>query len=197
MLSSTALVIVVAALTMVPLAEAQRSGQNAKISIGVVTKAETINLQSQAAPAGALVGGLVGYHTSNKNSKGSTKWGRAAVGAAAGRALGRAAEGDLTGRLYTVDLGGGTMLQVVSDQKEIQQGDCVIVEEAKDQANIRRADPTACQPESATALASADVQAELQEEAAECVGAKDELLKAETDEQFELAKRKMEIFCND
>ena len=176
---------------------AQRSGQNASISIGTVTKVENINLQSQAAPAGALVGGMLAYKSTGGSKSSTTKWGRAAAGAVAGGAIARAAEGDLSGKLYTVDLGGGRMMQVVSDQTEIRQGDCVIVEEVKGQANVRRADPAACQPESAPVIASADVQEELQEEAEECVAAKEGVLAAETEEQFELAKRKMAIFCNE
>jgi hypothetical protein len=72
-----------------------------------------------------------------------------------------------------------------------------MVEQVKDNANVRRADPTACQPESKEVLASEDVQEELQEEAAECAAAKEELLAAETPDQFNLAERKMQIFCND
>jgi hypothetical protein len=41
------------------------------------------------------------------------------------------------------------------------------------------------------------VEVEFQEKAAECLAAKEALLAAETDEQFQLAKRKMDIFCND
>jgi hypothetical protein len=89
------------------------------------------------------------------------------------------------------------MIQVVSDQTEIRQGDCVIIEEAKDQANVRRADSSACQPESAAAVASPEVQEEFQEEAAECLAAKEAMLAAETEEEFNLAQRKMDIFCND
>jgi hypothetical protein len=174
----------------------QRPGQNASISVGTAVKVESIDLRSQNAPAGALVGGMLAYTTGDKRSS-TTKWGRAAAGAVAGGAIARAREGDLKGKLYTVDLGGGRMIQVVSDQTEIRQGDCVIVEEAGGQANVRRADPTACQPESAAVMASPDVQEELQEEAAECLAAKEAMLAAETDEQFDLAKRKMDIFCND
>jgi outer membrane lipoprotein SlyB len=176
---------------------AQRSGQSAKISVGVVSKVENIDLRSQAAPAGALVGGMLAYHTTGSSRSSSTKWGRAAAGAIAGGAIGRAVEGDLSGRIYTVETGKGQQIQVVSDQTEIRQGDCAIVEEVKGKANIRRADPTACEPESAPVMSSAEVQEELQEEAAECLSAKEELMAAETEEAFELARRKMEIFCND
>jgi outer membrane lipoprotein SlyB len=184
------------AVIVIPVAEAQRAGQSASISVGVVKEVEDINLRSQAAPAGALVGGMLAYHTTGDSRSSSTKWGRAAAGAIAGGAIARAAEGDLSGKVYSVDVGGGRMMQVVSDQTEIQQGDCVVVEEVKGQANIRRTDPTACQPESATMIASAAVQEELQEEASECLTAKEELLAAETAEQFDLAKRKMDLFCN-
>lgn len=178
-------------------ATAQRAGQSASISIGTVVKAETIDLRSKDAPAGALVGGMLAYHTSSSKSSSSTKWGRAAIGAAAGGAIARAREGDLTGRLYTVKLGNGRTIQVVSDQAEIRTGDCVVVEEANGQANVRRADRAACEPEAEAVLADADVQEELQEEAAECLAAKEAMLAAETDEAFQLAKRKMDIFCND
>ncbi len=40
-----------------------------------------------------------------------------------------------------------------------------------------------------------DIQAELQEEAAECTVAKDQLVNAETDEQMEFAVRKIQILC--
>jgi outer membrane lipoprotein SlyB len=178
-------------------AVAQRSGQNASISVGTVAKVENIDLRSQNAPAGALVGGMLAYHTTGSKRSSTTKWGRAAAGAVAGGAIARSREGDLKGQLYTVDLGGGRMIQVVSDQTEVRQGDCVVVEEATDQANVRRADPTACEPESAAVMSEPDVQEELQEEAAECLAAKEEMLAAETEEQFNLAQRKMDIFCND
>jgi outer membrane lipoprotein SlyB len=184
-------------LAATPFAAAQRSGQNAKISIGTVAKVETIDLRSQNAPAGALVGGMLAYHTTGDSRSSTTKWGRAAAGAVAGRAIARAREGDLTGRLYTVDLGNGQTVQVVSDQTEVRKDDCVVVEEANGQANVRRADPTACEPESEAVMKSEDVQEELQEEAAECLAAKEEMLAAETDDAFNLAKRKMDIFCND
>ncbi len=196
-MSRVACIVAVAlAMSVVPICEAQRSGQNAKISIGVVTKVESINLQSQAAPAGALVGGVLAYKSSGSNRSSTTKWGRAAAGAVAGSAIARAAEGDLSGKLYTIGVGSGQMIQVVSDQTQVRVGDCVIVEEIGDKANVRRTDPASCQPESAPVISSPTVQEELQEEAAECLAAKEELLSAETTEQLELAMRKMDIFCN-
>ena len=44
-------------------------------------------------------------------------------------------------------------------------------------------------------MADADIQAEFQEEAAECSAAKDALVAAETDEQIDRAVRKIQILC--
>ena len=52
----TVVVSVAFAVIAAPCAEAQRSGQNASISVGTVVKVEDIDLRSQNAPAGALVG---------------------------------------------------------------------------------------------------------------------------------------------
>jgi outer membrane lipoprotein SlyB len=197
MLRSAIIVVFVGALVVLPLAEAQRSGQSASISIGVVKKADDIDLRSQNAPAGALVGGMLAYHTTGDKRSSTTKWGRAAAGAAAGAAIARAREGNLKGKVYTVDVGNGRLVQVVSDQTQIKLGDCVTIEEVNGEANIRRADRAACEPEAAAVVSSADVQQEFQEEASECFAAKGELLAAETPEQFDMAKRKMDIFCND
>jgi len=173
---------------------AQRSGQNAKISIGEVVKIEQVQLQSDAAK-GALVGGVIGYHTTSSSRSSSTKWGRAAAGAMVGGALKRRSEGNLTGMMYSVKLGNGSVMKIISDQTEIRQGDCVTVEEVKDSANIRRADPIMCEPESAAAVEA--VSDELQEEAVECLAAKEALLSAETEQQLDLALRKIRILCND
>jgi hypothetical protein len=40
------------------------------------------------------------------------------------------------------------------------------------------------------------VKQEMQEEAAECIAAKEELLAAKTESELAIASRKMEIFCN-
>ena len=42
----------------------------------------------------------------------------------------------------------------------------------------------------------AELEEEMQEEAMECAASKDELLAATTVDEFELAKRKMDILCN-
>ncbi len=176
-----------------PPALAQKAGQSARLSIGTVLQTEQVRMQSDAAKT-ALIGGVIGYHATSSSKSSSRKWRNAAIGSAAMAGATRAAEGDLTGTLYTVQLTDGSQMRVVSDQTQIKRGDCVTIEQVRDNANIRRVDPVMCEP--ATRDVIADVEAELQEEAAECYAAKQELLEAESDEAVERAARKIKILCN-
>jgi outer membrane lipoprotein SlyB len=176
-----------------PAAFAQKSGQSATVRVGTVVSTERVNLQSDAAKT-ALLGGVIGYHaTSNSKSK-SRKRRNAALGAAALGGATRLGEGDLTGTLYVVKMQDGSEMRVVSDQNQVVPGDCVTVEQVKDNANIRRADPVLCEPE--TRQVMDDLEPELEEEAEECYAAKQEMLNAETDEQATLATRKISVLCN-
>lgn len=189
-LACAALLLVVAT---APTAFAQKSGQSATIKVGTVVSTERVNLQSDAAKT-AVLGGVIGYHaTSNSKSK-SRKRKNAALGAAALGGATRLGEGDLTGTLYVVKLQDGSEMRVVSDQNQVVPGDCVTVEQVRDNANIRRADPVLCEPE--TRQVMGDLEPELEEEAEECYAAKQELLNAETDEQASLATRKVSVLCN-
>lgn len=189
-LASALLPLLVAA---APAAFAQKSGQSATIRIGTVVSTERVNLQSDAAKT-AVLGGVIGYHaTSNSKSK-SRKRKNAALGAAALGGATRLGEGDLSGTLYTVRMQDGSEMRVVSDQNQVVPGDCVTVEQVRDNANIRRADPVLCEPE--TRQVMGDLEPELQEEAEECYAAKQELLNAESDDQASLAARKISILCN-
>ncbi|MCZ6831288.1 MAG: hypothetical protein O7F73_17195 [Gammaproteobacteria bacterium] len=49
---------------------------------------------------------------------------------------------------YVIRTGEGSVITVVTDQTEIRIGDCVVVEETSKGANVRRSDPTMCEPAS-------------------------------------------------
>ena len=171
---------------------AQKSGQSARITVGKVEQAQRVQLDSNAGK-GALVGGALGWAATRNKSSGKQAGG-ALLGAAAGGAVANRSQGDRTGMQYVIRTGQGSAITVVTDQTQIRIGDCVTVEETSKGANVRRGDPSMCEPASAQAVA--ELEDEMQEEAAECASAKDGLLAAETAEQFELAKRKMDILCN-
>lgn len=174
-------------------ASAQKAGQSSKISIGVVVGTENVQMQSEAAKS-AVVGGVVGYHATSSKSSRSRKRRNAAIGAVALGGARRAGEGDLRGTLYTVQMFDGSVMKVVSDQSEIHRGDCVTVEQVKDNANVRRVDPTMCEPASQEVVK--ELQPEFVEEADECYQAKQELLAAESDADVDRAARKVKILCN-
>ncbi len=88
----------------------------------------------------------------------------------------------------------GSSIVVISDQTEIQLGDCVTVEQVGNAANIRRQDPVAC--EAAGKAAVAAIQEELIEDANECAAVKQQIVDAKTKDEIEMATAKAKILCN-
>ncbi len=171
--------------------EAQKKGQSAKVSYGVVVKSERVDLSDNKTTQGALVGGTIGLISGG--SSGYKRRRNAAIGAASGALLGKAGSTSEMGMMYTVETASGA-IKVVTDQTEIHMGDCVMVEETSQGANIRRADPAVCMPEAKAV--DAELQDEFQEEAAECAAAKAELAAAKTDAELDRALMKVDILCN-
>jgi outer membrane lipoprotein SlyB len=167
---------------------AQKSGQNATVTLGVVQSAERVTLQSTGGGKGAVVGGTLGA-ISGSDTKSRRR--NAVIGGVAGTAL--SSSGKSEGMQYAVKVGDGSMIVVVSDQTQIQIGDCVTVEQSGDLANIRRQDPLAC--ENQQAAAAPDVQEALIDDADKCAAAKREVLDAKTKEELELATAKANILC--
>ncbi|HMB59505.1 MAG TPA: hypothetical protein VKN35_06320 [Xanthomonadales bacterium] len=173
--------------------QAQKSGQSVQIQYGVVVGSTYVKEKSNAA-TGALIGGAIGLLV-GKGKSTSTKVATTAVGAGLGGVTASKMQGDRNARQYTVATSSG-QVTIISDQVEIQVDDCVVVENpGTTSANIRRVSSTFCHPDSAEVVAS--LSDEMQEEAAECVAAKQELVAAETDAAVDRALRKMSILCDD
>jgi outer membrane lipoprotein SlyB len=172
---------------------AQRAGQMATIRTGTVVGMQAVDLNNADALKGAMVGGAFGAALTKSSKSSSRRRRNAAIGAVIGTAAGAAKK--QTGRRYSVRTNEGTVIQIVTEQTEIRVDDCVFVEEAGGRANIRRAALSACDVASQAIINEPDIQAELQEEAAECTVAKQGLIDAETDAQMELAVRKIQILC--
>jgi outer membrane lipoprotein SlyB len=174
---------------------AQKKGATSTIRLGEVVDRKKVKLKDNSAAKGALIGGAIGLAAGSGKS-GKDKRKRTAIGAGAGAAVGSRKKAD-EGVEYTVKTAEGVLIKIVSDQTQIQRGDCVAVEESGGKANIRRMSQTACEPESKSLMQDPAMQEEMQEEAAECTAAKKELVAAETDEQVDRALRKMSILCDD
>ena len=188
-------VLIVAACVMVSVSDAlaQRAGQITSIRYGTVVGMQTVDLNNADALKGALVGGAFGAALTKSGKSSSRKGRNAAIGAVIGTVAGAANR--QKGRRYSVRTNEGTVMQIVTEQTEIRVDDCVIVEESGGRANIRRAALSACDVASQTVMNEPDIQAELQEEAAECTVAQQGLIDAETDEQMDFAVRKIQILC--
>jgi outer membrane lipoprotein SlyB len=178
----------IVSLAAVSTGEAQRVGQGTTIQFGIVRNAQQVPLQSDAA-AGALVGGTLGLVAGSRRPARN-----ALIGAAAGGAVTAAAQGNRTGFAYTVELNDGSMIRIVSNQREIRPGDCVAVEQVGQTSNIRREPAGFCARNYAQAVQA--VQPVTEAAAARCEAAKEELVMAGTPEAIDLASRKIDLLCN-
>lgn len=172
---------------------AGKPGSAVRITTGTVQKAEKTRLDSNAGK-GALIGGTIGLLSASGQS-GGKKARNAIIGAGAGAMIAGATEGSRDGMIYTVSTSTNESIRIVSDQTGIMVGDCVVVEESGDTNNIRRVAREACDRASKPVIAQ--LQPQLQTDAAECAAAKDQLVSAVTAEAVDLAVRKVKILCND
>jgi hypothetical protein len=174
---------------------ATRVGQTATVQFGVVRAAQEIELNSNAAQ-GALVGGTLGLMSGRAGGAGPSgrRARNAIVGAAAGGAMTAASEGDRRGTQYTVEMMDGSSTRIVTDQREIREGDCVAIERVGNTANIRRASASYCDNANQQAVRSVD--SHTSSDALGCEIAKQELVDATTDEAVDLAKRKIDLLCS-
>lgn len=173
----------------------QRAGNVAKIQNGIVVSIRTVDLKDGDALKGAINGGAWGAILTRSSASSGRRDRNVAIGAIVG--ANRANNQRVEGRLYSVEMPGGEIIQVATEQTEIKIDDCVAVEQSGSNANIRRMSEAACYPTNADIMSDPRIIEEAQEEAAECVAAKEELINAESDEELDRAARKIQILCYD
>jgi outer membrane lipoprotein SlyB len=170
-----------------------------RIDYGRITAVRQVNLQNQGAQAaGTLVGGALGVASGSGQSS-SNRALRGLGGAAVGSRVAGAASGT-TGFEYTVLVGNQTT-RITTEQAGLRVGDCVSIERGQfnnirlvpeERCNPPAARPAAAAPARAPAPAPEDVAA-----ANACDAAKQQLLTATTDAEFDLAERRMRLLCGD
>jgi outer membrane lipoprotein SlyB len=172
-----------------------------RVQYGRITNVQATTVtDSTARTVGTLVGGGVGLATGSGQS-GSNRALRGIGGAAAGRGV-----GSLAGRSqafeYTVLVDGTSTVRIVSDQAGKRIGDCVAVEQGQF-SNIRLVPDARCAPraqaapaKAAPAKAAPPPAAEVQQATA-CEQAKEQVLAASTDEEFNMAERRMRLLCGE
>jgi outer membrane lipoprotein SlyB len=179
---------------------AEAANAQARVQYGRITNVQAVTeTDARSRTVGTLVGGGIGLATGSGQS-GSNRALRGVAGAAAGRGV-----GSLAGRSqafeYTVLVDGTTTTRIVSDQAGKRVGDCVAVEQGQF-ANIRLVPDSRCAPRAQPAApakaapppppAAADVQ-----QATACEQAKEQVLAASTDEEFNIAERRMRLLCGE
>jgi outer membrane lipoprotein SlyB len=168
--------------------------QATSINYGRITAVRQVELQNpDAQAAGALLGGIAGVASGSGQSR-SNRALRGIGGAAVGSRVGGAA-GSSTGFEYTVLVGGTNTIRIVTEQAGLRVGDCVSVERGQFN-NIRLAADERCEAAAAAAAAAAAVPAQAEAAASACIAAKEQLLAAETDEEFDRAERRVRLLCD-
>ena len=159
------------------------------VNYGRITAVRQVNLENQGATAaGTLIGGALGVASGSGQSS-SNRALRGVGGAAVGNRIGSAA-GSSTGFEYTVLIGGTNTIRMVTEQAGLRVGDCVSVERGQFN-NIRLAPDASCDAAAAAASAGAPGVAE----ANACDTAKQQVLDADTDAEFDRAERRMRLLC--
>jgi len=114
--------------------------------------------------------------------------------AVAGAGVGAAIQGSATGgtvQQYSVKLNSGGQTIISTELTDIRTGDCVSIEQG-DSANIRRVSSYHCETKNTTATPEHHTSV-----ASNCQLAKDELNKADTDDEITNAAKKVRILCED
>lgn len=159
-----------------------------RIQYGEITGVSRVTMPS-AAPAGAIVGGFTGLILSSGSSPGrraAAGVGGAAIGGLAVSAL----ERDRRSYRYQIRFNSGSETSYITENGFLQVGDCVAVERGE-YANMRRVSDALC--ESPPVLRQ--VVNKRATEASQCHDAKDEVLRATTDQEIDQATRKVRILC--
>jgi len=160
------------------------------VAYGTVENVQQVKMKANYAE-GSIIGGALGLLAASGYSSGSQ-----ALGAAAGAGLGALVSKETAGTAnqFTINLVNGTTVSVVTDQKDIDAGDCVSVEQGE-HANIRRVSSSFCNTP-ASHPAYPDMHAHVQRVSADCATAKQQLLKASTEQETNIAYKKMQALCD-
>ena len=175
------------------------------VSYGRITAVRQVNIENQGAQtAGTLVGGALGVASGSGQSR-SNRALRGIGGAAVGSRVAGAASGT-TGFEYTVLIGNQTT-RITTEQSGLRVGDCVSVERGQwnnirlvsdDRCNAPAARPAPAAGAAPAARAPAPAPAAEDVAAANaCEQAKQQLLDAATDADFDRAERRMRLLCGD
>lgn len=175
-----------------------KPGTEFVVQYGTVDRIDTVQLGPDGVPkgvgAGAVIGGLAGSYNSSHHHQVRDAAAGALAGALLTAAIASHQRKDKVAYQYTVKLLSGGNVSVVVEDGSIGQGDCVSVETGPS-ANVRRVSSVYCQNPGSPAVQGPEVSAKRMEDAADCHAAKDMALRARSQEEIDVAVKKVRIFC--
>jgi outer membrane lipoprotein SlyB len=182
-ISIRTLLVVVPALLFAAAAGAQQG-----ITYGRVTEVRQVPVEEAGSrTAGRLVGGTIGV-MSGSGKSGSNK----ALRGIAGARIGGSVAGNSSRQMayeYTVLVDGTSTVRMLTDSVGMRVGDCVAVERGQFN-NLRLMPDDYCTASNAARPANVAADADA------CVAAKQQLLEANTDADFNRAERRVRALCN-
>jgi hypothetical protein len=169
------------------------------VQYGRITAATLVTESNRPAQtAGAILGGTLGASSASNRSS-STRVARGIAGGLVGSQVGRVAT-QRQAFEYTVLIGGTSTVRIVTDEIGLRIGDCVAVERGQFN-NLRLVDDSRCVTRTASAStkpAPAPQPTSADRRVAEqCITAKNRMLDATTDEEFDRAERQVRLLCAD
>ena len=167
------------------------------IVYGRVTDNAAVDVENHV-KEGALVGGLLGVATASVMNTGSATGdvlAGSATGAATGAAIEYLGEWRMKGTRYSIASVNQGSIHIITDQTGVGVGDCVAIEASVKHANIRRVSDVYCEAISGIGD-DQHLEMKAKESAADCHQAKKSLLSAETTEDLESAKRRVQALCD-
>jgi hypothetical protein len=168
------------------------AGAQTRVQYGRITSVQVGTVGDPSAGArGALVGGTIGLATA---PSGSNRALRGVTGVAVGRNV-AANSSRAPAFEYTILIDGTTTIRVVSDQVGKRIGDCVAVEQGQF-VNLRLVADSRCVPQAGATPAKKPAPANVQQATA-CEQAKEQVLAAATDDEFNVAERRMRLLCGE
>jgi len=176
------MIFVISLLCTSSLAQAQSAGSSVSLQYGTVTSVGEVQAAAKHT-SGRLLGGIAGAVIANDHP---------GLGALAGGLIGGGIQGHVTSKKvllqYKVSLKNGGAIVIDTEQRDIALGDCVVVEQGQ-YANIRRVSSINCHLDQKPAHHVTG--------ASNCQLAKDELNKAKTQDEVDIAVIKVRTLCED
>ena len=162
------------------------------ISYGTVESVTPVKVSQTGEVAGSVMGGLLGLALTAGHSGGSMLLGTAG-GALAGGLLGHVMQGSDTADQFVIRRTDGSTLEVATEQRDLEPGDCVAIEQGR-HTSLRRVSSTLCAP--GGPVADTRVALEAQHDAQVCHEAKEDLLNAQGQQAIDAGAARVRALCH-